>query len=477
MNKASHNIDDINFVLQRIRWFADKTSEEVFQYAQIHPDDLNHTINTPNGRRVICGAEATEKFYDIASRYFTSHPVEKQKVELYDFIKNLKLRFLESFVDNSREVNQGQVEKMIASAYKKTKGNFEVVTHYIPCNIFASRAISKFQIGSIIFLHEKEFELQYSDEIENLRKIIIEEQQRLWNEVSTQETQLENLRMAQLKADGLVDGLRSSWSDYEWIAIVKIDACSPTISAKKATLAVRNALNILKLLFGGRYTDRIRLGSEEMQPLKGAKLTRQDNGNLDISLSSMSRSKPIGDEWIERLEAEDTDALRISTQILELSIKFGKLPPLCERFLDALSWYGDAVAENLEAAKIIKFVSSIERITGTGIEKDEHGKERGVTEIVVSRASVLYRMASDHTLEESVRKVKHIYDQRSGLVHGSLSQYDEVCIKDSFEAEKIARYILFSGLYFFDDLGLENMEMTQRKLRSAYNNIENMYCI
>jgi Apea-like HEPN len=206
-----------------------------------------------------------------------------------------------------------------------------------------------------------------------------------------------------------------------------------------------------------------------MQPLGSAQLFRGKNGKLNISTSRMSRGKPIGDEWLEILESDYGDYLMALSQAIELLTFFKTLPPLWERFLDALTWYGDAVAESSEAAKIIKFVSAIERMTGTG---KETSPERRVTDIIVSRASILYRNISGQKLIDSIRRVEDIYDQRSNLVHGSLSPQDEVCTKDAIEAEYLTRFILLAGFDFFDYLDLADTTVTQKKLKLAYIELE-----
>src|SRR5207253_161305 len=63
-----------------------------------------------------------------------------------------------------------------------------------------------------------------------------------------------------------------------------------------------------------------------------------------------------------------------ATKILESSIASVETRKLYQRFLDALTWYGDGISEETYAGKLVKFVAALERITVTSGEKAGYNK-------------------------------------------------------------------------------------------------------
>jgi len=448
------------------------------QCFQHHRMDALYSIPDKRRGMIICGRDASERFYNIAERHLSSQKEEKNKTNLDEFVKKLKEEFSRRFLQIVEEITEKNMDRMISTAYRRISREFEPLIHYIPCAIFFSRTIESFEIGPVSFLHKTKFESTYGDEIDQLR-IQIKEQHREHcasaiadgfpaNRIATEE-------QSQQLADYLVDGLLSSFGNYEWIAVVTISKCNEKVSYSRAISVTKTALNILKLLLGGEFTYRIKTGKDHGEFSKSARLTRKENGKLEISLASAPSGNVVGDEWLEILSTNAAYHFGLATKVLELSLGFSDPPPLCTRFIDALSWYGDAVSEQSHAAKIVKFVSSIERITGTGIEMDDDGRERGVTEIVTNRSSILHSIATGEPLADSIPKVSNIYECRSNLVHGSLSPFDESCVSYAHKAGEISRMILLAGLDYFFSLGIDDLSMNQKQLKKKYKDLEAMY--
>lgn len=478
MNKKEQNFEDLRFICERVVWYLKQKPEDLLEYFKYHRMDALYSIPDKKRGMIICGRDASEKFYNIAKRHLSSQKEERNKTNLDEYVKKLKEEFSRRFLQKGEELTEKNMDRMISAAYKRISREFEPLIHYIPCAIFFSRTIKSFEIGPVSFLHKSKFDSTYGDEIDQLRILLKDQHQEHCasaildgfpaNRIATDE-QSEQL------ANHLVDGLLSSFESYEWIAVLKISKCNKKVSYNRAISATKMALNILKLLLGSEFTYRIRTGKDHGELLKAAKLTRNENQKLEISLASTPGGNVVGDEWLKILNTNTAYHFGLATKVLELSIGFSDPPPLCTRFIDALSWYGDAVSEQSHAAKIIKFVSSIERITGTGIEKDDAGKERGVTEIVTNRSSILYSIATDEPLADSFMKVSNIYECRSNLVHGSLSPFDESCVSYAHKASEISRMVLLAGLDFFSSLGIELGAMNQKQLKKKYKELEVMH--
>jgi len=478
MNKRQQNFADLNFICERVVWYLKQKPEDLREYFKTHKMDALYSIQDKKRGMIFCGRDASEKFYNIAERHLSSQKEEKKKTNLDTFVSKLKEEFSRRFLQDGEDITEVSMDRMISTAYRSLSREFKPLIHYIPCSIFSSGAIPKFNIGPVNFLYKTEFETIFGDEINRLR-VQIKEQHRdqcasaVANGFPSERIATEE--QSQKIADHLVDGLLSSFGNYEWIAVVEIPKCTEKVSYYRAISATKMALNILKLLLGGEFTNRIRTGVDHGESPTSARLTRKEDGKLDITLSRSASGNVIGDEWLDILHNQASYFFGLATKVIEQSIGFSDPPPLCTRFIDALSWYGDAVSERSYAAKIVKFVTSIERITGTGIEKGDDGRERTVTEIVTNRSSILYSIATGETLSESKLKVSDIYECRSNLVHGSLSPFDESCVAYTHKAADISRMVLLSGLDYFSFLGLDDQSISQKQLKNNYKALEAKY--
>jgi len=248
---------------------------------------------------------------------------------------------------------------------------------------------------------------------------------------------------------------------------VDVPACSAKVSYEHALSLTRAALNVLKLILGRHHTYRVRTAENRGHAPKSAKLCRDEEGNLQISALNTPDQNVLGDECLEALAKDFPVDLRQATVVLTHAAGFADPPPLCRRFLDALSWYGDAVNEPSAAARIVKFVTAIEAMCGTGPER-----VRGVTEIVTGRASIWLQRWLGGSLADAQAHVAKIYDWRSGLVHGSLSPFDEDMAVFSRTTEEATRGILLNGLDYFTFLGIADPKFTMRPLRRKFLELE-----
>jgi hypothetical protein len=354
----------------------------------------------------------------------------------------------------------------------------KALRHYIPCALFLGEAVPRFPMGPVTFIHQKEFFATHKNEIEALRRDIAASHQKRSQEAIAKgmpEKDAPTEAQSQGWADHLVKGLVSFFEEFQWIAVVDVPACNAAVSYDRAVFLTRSALNIIKLLLGAQYTYRLRTAEDRGHSRETAKLSRESGGKLDISLSYTPFDNVVGDNWLEVLK-QSGRIFDLACRALELCMGFAEAPPLCLRFIESLSWYGDGVAETSPAAKIVKFVTAIEGMTGTGMEKDDAGKDRGVTEIVTHRGAILHMLFTEGKFEDSLPKINKVYDWRSDLVHGSVSPFDGSVAECVPKAEEMARFVLLGGLNYFSHLGLENPAFKTKELAEAYRELEKMHC-
>jgi hypothetical protein len=148
---------------------------------------------------------------------------------------------------------------------------------------------------------------------------------------------------------------------------------------------------------------------------------------------------------------------------LEVTTDPDLMGPLCYRFLDALSWFGQAVRETSDAARFVKFITAIERIVITN-EDDR-------TETVKKRAAALcWEPDSERKLYQLSERIGELYALRSKLVHGDISPFDERIGVELYGCEAVARRVLLRGLSFFQTIGLTVGNISQKGLRRHYKN-------
>jgi hypothetical protein len=471
----SENFQDLEFILHGVLKALKRTHEEWKDHINKKRLDVFHTIPDPrNGSTLMVGAEVTERFRAIARRHLKSQPDKKARSNLESFVNQLARKFSEFFLqpEQTRPVDEANMNRWIASAYRATAKEHDAATHYIPCALIFSKTVKQFAVGPITFYHGSEFFRLFSAEIEGLRDKIRVRHRNSVAKAIAKGYPAKSLATPEQSAewgDQLTEGLLEFYKNFNWFAVVNVPASDQEVSYDRALFATRGALNIIKLLLGAGYTDRLRTAEDPGNSGPAATLIRDSKGELNISLSATPLDNMAGDNWLEHLNGPYFD---LAARCLGRCSAFEDAPPLCVRFMDALHWFGEAVTENSRGARIVKFVTAIERLCGTGIEKDDAGNVRGVTDIVTTRAAILYSVFEGVQFDDAKEKIAKIYDCRSDLVHGSVSPFDEKVaarVRDTYE---VTRIILVAALNYYDRIGFENAALNENGLKAELQHLE-----
>jgi len=141
---------------------------------------------------------------------------------------------------------------------------------------------------------------------------------------------------------------------------------------------------------------------------------------------------------------------------------------LTERFLDALSWYGQAVSDTLHSTKIVKYVAAWERLVITRKEKD-------LTSTVCRRISMLAYDGCRETYEQTLKKAKDVYEWRSNLMHGTISPFAANIEEIVPIAERLTQSSLFQAVDLFVYLSQKNNKVNAKELEKEYQQREQQY--
>lgn len=470
----SENFKDFESVLQLVSVAMKRTALQTIAHIKLNGMDAFHTIPDPrNGSFLIVGAEVTERFRLIARRHLATQPDRKVRTHVEAFVNQLAEKFSEFFLrpEQARPADQANMDRWIGSALRAAEKEHAATIHYIPCALIFSTTVKQFAVGPVTFYHTDEFFRLFGAEIDQLREKICDRHRRRIEEAVSDGFPEKNAATPEQSAQWgrrLTEGLLNHYKGFNWFAVIQVPASHQEVSSDRALFATRGALNIIKLFLGAGYTDRLRTAHDPGNAGPSATLTRDSNGELDISLTLVPNDNTVGEGWLDLLTGRHYVR---AARILSLCSGFDRPAPLCARFMDALHWFGEAVSEKSRAARIVKFVTAIECICGTGLEQDAAGKSRSVTDIVTTRAAILLSVLREVPFSDAHEEICDIYSCRSALVHGTASPFDDEVATQVRRTYEVTRTVLFAALDYYGDR-LEDDAMDVKGLKAAFQKLE-----
>lgn len=421
--------DDVLFIFEEIarfralekEWLKTKNPppelSEGYLWSLPHPTDRH--VKYPLGRAGMARLEQLARL--AADRAGIGNQVDVLTIRI-----PLAKSLIRRFVMERRDIDVSQIERAFSESAKLAKRALQTTTHYIPCLLMTAQSPEEFAIGPIRFLNRKAF-----------RGVIA---RHLWASRAKNRKWGKSLRH-------VTDYYRA----FGWVAEVTIKDCDAKTSERAATQAITYALDCLQLYFGPSHTSRMAVGGPAIYHDKRGKFTLE-NEALSISASSASTGE-VGfeDDWPKFFaDAEGRHLMSLFGIALELAVEPRLDRPISERFLDAVSWYGEATREKVLAARVVKYLTALERMVMTD-EKDN------ITDLLSQRAAALCsnpREVGDFSVWHS--KSQKAYGLRSKLVHGSLSQRDLRVAEGASEAHEVVRASLLNALTGFGHRGLRS---------------------
>jgi hypothetical protein len=269
------------------------------------------------------------------------------------------------------------------------------------------------------------------------------------------------------------------YKPYGWVAEVRVAACDEAISRVRAELAVQAALDLLKLFaFGSHFGDRLRLGAHHGIIDKVADIVRHEDRRFQITWRRGTHWALVEDGWFDEMARGAAGYLNAAEQLIEAYLSPEKPFDVATRWLDALSWYGQAVEERVPSAKIVKYVAALERLTIT--EETPTDDDRGLTDAVTRRAALLAGGADETEWERRRLEAKDLYRWRSKLMHGQRSPISkEQIVTDEhrsmmLKADDLARHVLIGALGEYVDL-LMSSKTTDDDLEERLSGLERQF--
>lgn len=452
-------IDNIEFLRSEILKFLRMPREELVSFYReaSSDDDFVPFYRFPNSTKkprtyFYCGPEAYKRVRKSVRDFFERQS-GSEKVTFDSFFDHATLLVANFFLSGNRPVDRANVQTALARALNRAIAECRDSTHYIPLHLVTNKEPEQFLIGPVRFVLRESALKNLSADFENY----LSSPYKIDGEIAYD---------PQRRQDHLSFALEF-WDNFQWISEVTIPDCSPSISEKRARQCVQSALDSLHVFLGETASRNFRIAGSEWSERKSITVTKLHNSLLNISWSVNWPIKPFSDNWWDSLvDKAEPRRLEVIGRGLEIMASGNTLPPLYQRVIDALTWFGQGARETENAVKIVKYVIAVERMV-----QCKSAEEADSTERFSERVGTLCSMFEGWSFEEWAEKAREGYRARSSLVHGSISPSDARLRRSASIAEEVAQGVIVGALDFFQFLGLESQDWKADTLNNAFEDL------
>ncbi|MDX6749678.1 HEPN domain-containing protein [Geminicoccaceae bacterium 1502E] len=443
---------DIEFILAEVERFARLPREE---YGELtFYDALSHLPHPSGSGMLICGYAANSRLNKLAE-YAISKSRYVRRVAVQSVAKELQRLISKRFIGYRDALTDQAADRVVAAAIKHAARQCTDMTHIIPCHICHDQSPALFQIGPVTFMPMEKWLTINSDAIQKYPN----------HEISPDnEGKSKTPTKIQLM---LAEDTLSYYKSFSWVAQIHVKDCEPSVGRQLAMSMVRNAIDVLHLLVGAPYSKHFCIEGAAFRADRRGEIALDSAGDLCLRASIKWRRGHFGETWWQAINRGSGNFL---IEILGVAIKEGndirRPAPLAGRFLDALTWYGEAVRDEFTASRIVKYITAMERVLIIG-------SEAMIADIISSRGAALmynFEVACGRSCDSNAlrKRFRRVYDFRSRLVHGSNSPMDDGLGEIAREAEELCRAVLRCIAIYYGQEGFLRRDLGNRELKEAY---------
>ncbi len=391
---------------------------------------------------MICGRKAIERLESLAARA-RSHADIAQQVSLQSVRKPLAEILVRRFLKERQTVDIRHVDRALAEAGRVAASKRLTLTHFVPCHLMIAQNPSTFTIGPIRFHSRSSF-----------RSLL------------AQHVQANRIQGIRRDRKVLSDMVRY-YKTFGWVAEVTIPECDKQTSDDLAKTAVIAALDCLHLLLGPGHTRKMIVGGPAINRDKRGRFSITATGELNLMASYGGPGEvAFEDDWFTLFDRPDYgEVMKLCGVALEAAADPTLDRPLSDRFLEAALWFGEAVRESSLAAKVVKYVTALERIMMTD-EKDD------ITSVISERVAALcFDPRTIESREQWLRKAQRAYTLRSKLVHGSMSPKSPAVSEGVRLGAEVGQQAILSTLLAFGETALRSEGVSSRELARWFHGV------
>lgn len=438
--------NDLQVIRGQILKFQKMPWEKQVSHFRQHQHDALCSIPHPDGRgHLICGSLAWERFDRLAIRVIDFEPELTRRVSTEQLRKIVVDVFTQLILKEHREVDLATAEQILMDAADIAKQSLQTTEHYLPCVLFLKGGPDEFKIGPVTFTRRIAFFKKHKQafrhsvdksvraHIEHVNKTV---EQGFPRERAATPEQSE-LFVRKLQARAI-----KTYRNYPWIATVQITNCDQAISEEHAAKIIDVTLHVMRVFLGADHTKLLRLAWSRGDTLRTAGMWLDAEDLIHVRVGSRGMG-PVGfHNWHEALtQSGGPDLLQVFGSALFQLADPAKSSQLHERFIDAITWFGDAATDLEASASVVKYTSAIERLF-FGKFHDQH------TKAFASRVKLILGVFNCDDGETQKNAIK-VYKARSELLHGSSSPRNEKIKEQARVAEALARLCILCAAHLY----------------------------
>jgi hypothetical protein len=384
---------------------------------------------------VRAGAELPRARLDaLAHRYLASSREGRGRIDAGVFAETIQSELIGRFIHQGRAPDEIQATRMLAAALRRARIDIEDRSHFVPCRLFNGGGPAGLAVGPVVFHRTASFRETHADAI-----------------------------AADPEFVALVERDFAPWG---WTAEITVRGCDRMVSRERALKAIDGALDMLRLYAGPDRARALgRAGAPGLPAVMPAGLWADSKGRLH-PVRAEAAAPGDGAAILHQLHAGDgRDWLDRAGETLRPLADPSLGWPLAARFREAASWFGDGVTEAAYAARILDFVTAVERAVVAGDHAD-------LWRTVTRRAAVLAATAEGGEMADWRKRAAAVYEIRSQIVHGAMSPFAPEAAAMAPQAAALARAALWGALGFFETLGLRRARYSANRLEAEYRKLE-----
>ncbi len=375
-----------------------------------------------------------ERLDALAHRYLASAREGRGRIDPGVFAETIRSELTGRFVHQGREPDEAQATRMLAAALRRARIDIEDRTHFVPCRLFDGGGPAGLAVGPVAFHRTAGFREAHAGAI-----------------------------AADPEFAALVE---RDFAPWDWTAEITVRGCDRVVSRERALAAVDGALDMLRLYAGADRARTLgRAGAPGRPAVMPAGLWADSKGRLHPVRAEAAAPGDAADLLYRLHAVEGRDWLDRAGATLQPLADPSLGWPLAARFREAASWFGEGVTEAAHAARILDFVTAIERAVVAGDHAD-------LWRTVTRRAAVLAATAEGGEIAGWRRRATAVYEIRSQIVHGAVSPFAPEAAAMAPQAATLARAALRGALGFFETLGLTRARYSANRLEGEFRTLE-----
>lgn len=408
--------------------------------AALPRDDAMHWLpDAPDtGAHILCGRAASRRVALLAEHAGRAAKVTDQ-VQAKSLDRHVRTLISSRFLAAKRPVTLREVERVLAEAGKLAAAERSARTHFIPCHLVFVQDPPQFAIGPVRFLNKAHFRSRLA--------------RLLWSS-----------RAFYRGSHRLLRDTRGYYASFGWVAELDIADCDRKTSGARALEVVTRAIDCLHLLIGPGHSRKMRVGGPDLtRDLRGSVSADAEGLGYQVTFPTAGH---VGFEngWFALFEEHRGSELALCAVALEAAVDPGLARPLSDRFLDAIHWYGEAVRDPNPAARVVKYVTALERMLMT-----EESNAKIASTIAERVAALCCEPGSVASHAQWHDDAQTAYSLRSKLVHGSLSPKERQIMHELGTVARVSQNAIIGALRLLGAQRLTHQVVSSAQLKRLYD--------